>query len=761
MKSQHQMVFVRRGAVVKGPVPLAQVAAFVKAGKVLPSDEVAEADSGPWAPVYQVLGKTRIDLPVIEVFTLKKSLLFAGWLAAFQCPKCGESLQCAEKEMSKRDACPHCRQPFRLSARVIEEVRLAKDAQEQQRLTTLASAREQRDRRARSGYDAAVMLAGATGRGLKASGDVVRRLIVISLVVGGIGGIIALAEKAFTSYRNNTPEATFDRFVGERKQDLFAMQPLRPIRSLERDLRKSDSLTTPYTGTITFSTVWQLRSGEIGRRAEEGGNYVLEGDATCEVHCARDAQRQQWSVKNATVTTTNWRVLRSDDSGIGEKVADGMNREGVPPETLNEWGRVLSALQLSNKTFRPQALNELLESEASYLGRSHVAELRFEKLEHVEPSVIDELVKAREVLVAAAHGKNVSTSDKKWPFVPRFGYGFLILDRIPVVSDALARSVAGFRGTVSLAGITSLSDAAADQLASHVGCLQLPKLQRLSQKAMVTLASRSGDLEIGVARLPDEVFEMLARDESPESRLDPEERKHVALVGLTDISEAGIAAVVQSSVRFSMRGLKTLTSVPLAKKLMADTHVKTVNGESLKLDCVESLSDEVADVVAGFQGNIDTWSLRKLKKLTSVGLAKRLVADAGGDSQRLFLNENEIQILSVAAAGVLAEFSGPITIGPLSIKSTDEEFDLTPDVAAALARHLGELQINVGSLTSEAAAALVGHEGRLEIHSREEVSRSVRDLLKTHKGKVEVTQRNPIFKTYEGGDGTPVISDQE
>jgi len=388
-----------------------------------------------------------------------------------------------------------------------------------------------------------------------------------------------------------------------------------------------------------------------------------------------------------------------------------------------------------------EGLASLSKDDASRLGRSRVLNLKFDSLSNVEPDAMRELVESRKSFVQERRGQG----ENDWIWRPQAGYGVLELDGLPAISDALAKEVAAFKGTVNLNTIESLSDTAAEHLATHRGPLYLRKLTKLSPHAETVLAQHADDLGIGVTALSDTAVDFLAIDNWPGDRLDPEQRKHVTLSGLAEISEPGITAIINSPCRFTMPALKTLTSVRLAEKLIADGDYEGVTGETLQLGELQSLSDDVANVIVQFPGDVEVYNLQTL---TSEPLAGKMVKDRDGGS----LSLPRLKDLSPTAARVLAEFSGE-----LHISSDDIGLDaLSPDVVAVLARHRGDLHVSFRALLPVVAEALSGHEGTLRIHSREAVPSQVLDALTAHQGEVFLECQEPVLTHYFGGNDRPL-----
>ena len=731
MSEKQRTVFIRRGSTVKGPIPRTHVTPLVKAGKLLPSDEVAEALSGPWALVGEFLRAA--DLAVIELIRIDHSILQGTFSVSYTCPRCRESLASNEDEMSQSDACPKCRQRYRLSPRAEEQLRQAKHRLEQ------ARAAQQAKKEQAAADTIPIQIAGTATSAWRLPARewnaTIRSSARAVIAIGCLIGVLSAAGYAWDWYRTNTPLATFERFARAKTHNLELTCPLLPIRNIRFDLRKTDSLTTPSTGTITYSTVHPLRQDA------EGKEIVIEGDAECEITCGKQGQR--WIFQSATIKSTNWRIREADDNNLAKTIVNSMNREGLPTEVIEDgWNGVKNRMcEFEKAGFSMEGLASLSKNDAYRLGRSRVLCLTFDSLSNVKPDAMRELVESRKSFLQERKGQG----ENDWIWGPEYGYGVLELDGLPAISDALAKEVAAFKGTVNLNNIESLSDTAAEHLATHRGPLYLRKLTKLSPHAETVLAQHADDLGIGVTALSDTSVDFLAIDNWPGDRLDPEQRKHVTLSGLAEISEPGITAIINSPCRFTMPGLKTLTSVRLAEKLIADGDYEGVTGETLQLGELQSLSDDVAKVIVQFPGDVEVYNLQTL---TSEPLAGKIVKDRDGGS----LSLPKLKDLSPTAARALAEFAGE-----LHISSDDIGLDaLSPDVVAVLARHRGDLHVSFRALLPVVAEALSGHEGTLRIHSREAVPSQVLDALTAHQGEVFLECQEPVLTHYFGGNDRPL-----
>ena len=129
--------YVRRGQRQQGPVSQDRVIAAFKNGSIQPTDEIATSPQGPWRPVGETLARRLTEVPVIEAFTLKKSLIGGRYVAAYQCIHCRASLQSDESEWMGIETCPTCGRRYRISPGAAQRV----DA-ERRRLLSEKAARD-------------------------------------------------------------------------------------------------------------------------------------------------------------------------------------------------------------------------------------------------------------------------------------------------------------------------------------------------------------------------------------------------------------------------------------------------------------------------------------------------------------------------------------------------------------------------------------------------------------------------------------------
>ena len=156
-----------------------------------------------------------------------------------------------------------------------------------------------------------------------------------------VGVIWMLAMMVLASGCNPaSPLDTFKSLVDTEESALRSKYPAIPVLKFAFDVKKTDSLASPYLGTINIDTTWRQFPNEIN---ESTGIY--ETDARISMYYAM--QDGKWVYKNFEWVKSNWRVLKDVPGGVCRQTAAQMNQQaGIPvalemkPEimwqTLNE-----------------------------------------------------------------------------------------------------------------------------------------------------------------------------------------------------------------------------------------------------------------------------------------------------------------------------------------------------------------------------------------------------------------------------------------
>ena len=207
--------------------------------------------------------------------------------------------------------------------------------------------------------------------------------------------------------------------------------------------------------------------------------------------------------------------------------------------------------------------------------------------------------------------------------------GQLFLDGIKSLSESAAAGLGLRNGYLSLAGLDELTDEAMKHLSNHRGFLDLRDLHQLSLESAAALSTHRGGLDLSeVSRLEDiETAKYLAQTQGA-LHLDDLNRitfavahelsKHVGPLTLNDLREPSaktLEALSQHTTYLQLNRVLILTQQ--GAKAMADNH-KGV----LCMDGIQSLSDEVAEVLARHQGHLYLRGLKDISLEASKQLAK-------------------------------------------------------------------------------------------------------------------------------------------
>ncbi len=132
----------------------------------------------------------------------------------------------------------------------------------------------------------------------------------------------------------SSPLGTFKSLVDTKVSTLRSKYPNVPIKKFEFDVKKTDSLVSPYLGTIIIETTCpligdfsqdvldQLQRFEPNRKIKAS---IYEEDMKISLYYAW--QDGKWTYKNGEFVKSNVRVLQ-DGSGSAEKGARNTNAEG-------------------------------------------------------------------------------------------------------------------------------------------------------------------------------------------------------------------------------------------------------------------------------------------------------------------------------------------------------------------------------------------------------------------------------------------------
>jgi len=315
------------------------------------------------------------------------------------------------------------------------------------------------------------------------------------------------------------------------------------------------------------------------------------------------------------------------------------------------------------------------------------------------------------------------TRDPGWlPLRGRFAE-FLDLPGVTTLNPVRGRALAAYAGVVSLPDVDSITPETAASLATFGhddwgAAVEFPAVTAIDADAAAALASCPALLAFPSLRtLSVETARALAGHQGI----------GIVLGGLASLPPdvATVLAGCQSMQGLLLPDLETLESVPLARRLARQDHVF--------LPRVTALTPAVAAALRGNEGGelalpaLDGIPAELARELVGAGYywlrlggGEKLTPEAaavlaGHNGQLTFAGSNAF---SAAAAAELAKHANVISLPHLS--------ELPADVAEALAPHQGTLQLGgLKTLSAESAASLAAHAGVVHLPALEAISPAV------------------------------------
>ena len=125
-----------------------------------------------------------------------------------------------------------------------------------------------------------------------------------------------------------SPLDTFKVLVDRKVEEIKKAYPSLPMNDVAVDVKKTDSLASPYVGEMTFLTVNRGFSDE---------GYVAESEAAMRLQYA--LQDGEWAFKGGEMSESNWRVVRDTSDKFGAQVVASLNKRthgsaGIATEEL-------------------------------------------------------------------------------------------------------------------------------------------------------------------------------------------------------------------------------------------------------------------------------------------------------------------------------------------------------------------------------------------------------------------------------------------
>jgi formylglycine-generating enzyme required for sulfatase activity len=294
------------------------------------------------------------------------------------------------------------------------------------------------------------------------------------------------------------------------------------------------------------------------------------------------------------------------------------------------------------------------------------------------------------------------------------------------LDDQAAKVLANYEGTLYLDGLVVLSAKQAEALAKYKGdTLILDGLTALSDEAAAALSKYKGELRLRGLRTLSSL--PLARKIA--------KQEVAGIDGLTALSDESAAALAKYKDELRLDGLTSLTAeaAEALSKHKYELHLKGLasltpeaaealskhKGE-LFLDGISTLSDTAAAALANHKGRV---SLNGLTTLASEPLVLKLAMQKGD----LYLNG--LTALSDAAAEALSKHKGPLSLSGLT--------SLSPKMAESLAKHGGDLRLDgLATLTIESAEAIAKLKGRLDLNGLPDLPAEVAEALAKNRGSL-------------------------
>ena len=128
-----------------------------------------------------------------------------------------------------------------------------------------------------------------------------------------------------------SPLATFKSLVDAEELALRLNYPVIPLK-FAFDVKKTDSLVSPYIGTINIDTTW--------RQFFDDG-FVLE--ANMRISLAYAMQDGKWVYKNGEFVNNDWRVVKDTPKPYAKGLAYDMNKKaGIPKPFFGEMWHIVN-----------------------------------------------------------------------------------------------------------------------------------------------------------------------------------------------------------------------------------------------------------------------------------------------------------------------------------------------------------------------------------------------------------------------------------
>ena len=305
------------------------------------------------------------------------------------------------------------------------------------------------------------------------------------------------------------------------------------------------------------------------------------------------------------------------------------------------------------------------------------------------------------------------------------------------------------KGYIYLYALESLSPGAAAELARHREFLTIGTLRTLSPETAEALAPFAGRLNLdGIEELSDAAAAGLGRCRA----------MSLSLPRLATVSTRGQDSLATAFAALGLPALRTLTSAPLAERLVAAKQVPAglveVSADAasalaklpgnIQLDTLQALTPEVAAILADRpSGGLSLRGLRTLAPDVATALV-RTPGPLGIDGLES-VSAEVAEILAPRAGGLslagLREVQHPALMDRLLKRDGLRGVRMLPDeVFAAIAAMQGDRTLDGLTTLSDAQAELLGrHEGKLSLNGVTALSDEAARSLLRHSGPLQLT----------------------
>ena len=255
-------------------------------------------------------------------------------------------------------------------------------------------------------------------------------------------------------------------------------------------------------------------------------------------------------------------------------------------------------------------------------------------------------------------------------------HGDLELSSVGSLSDQAAESLSGNKGRLNLSGLQYLSDQAAKSLAGHRGDINLSKVSNLSDFGVSTFIGHEGQVNLsGLKNISDNVAEILATQPNP------------LFVPNIDFSNG-----TPGFVKLALKQNKSYQIVSLTKE-GAQELLNFKNAGCLELIKLKTLPEDVAEVLATYNGEIEFYKLNEMSEMAAEKLSRH--------------------------------------VGRLNLRGFTS---LSDECFKHLSKHKGWISfLGIESLSDIAAEYLSSHEGGLNFSGLKNISDIGLEHLKRHK----------------------------